>query len=120
LLTEAAAWAATHGYWSQVAGKHVSHFVRTCLAERGLLEQLEDARKKGKAQAAAVRPPSWDPPQERQRGDSKPLCFHGDDCSRLPDCDCWCHKEEQAEASFEVEPDEGDDEFRTAFEIVED
>jgi len=93
-LTEAAAWAATHGYWSQVAGKHVSHFVRACLAERGLLDQFEDARKKGKAQAAAASTGSGNARPARQHEEPKPFCLHGDGCSRLPDCDCWCHKQE--------------------------
>lgn len=106
-LCDAATWAASHGYWSQLEGKHVSHFVRACLAERGLLDQYEDARKKGKAQAAAA--PKSDPSQAQARRRREVLCIHGDDCSRLPDCDCWCHQEQEEPASvsseFEIEED---------------
>jgi hypothetical protein len=51
----------------------------------------------------------------RERGTRKVFCFHGDDCSRLPDCDCWCHQEQNEEDS-EVELDA----MSSAFEIVDD
>lgn len=114
-LWDAASWASDHPYWKQLRDKHISHFVRACLKERGLLDQFEEARNRGKAKAAAVQESTGDPAPARERGDHKFPCFHGNDCARLPDCDCWCHKEEAGEET-EVELDA----MSSAFEIVDD
>jgi len=106
-ILDAARWASTHPYWKQLSGKHVSHFVRACLKERGLLDQFEEARKNGKVISAAAAEPAPAPQREHAEGCSHFCRAIGERGSM--NCPCWCH---------EPEPDPND--VGSPFEIVED